>query len=41
MLNSLMNYPYPVLKKFPDDYKTSIFTADINNITKRLNYRLF
>ncbi len=44
MLNSDMNYPYPILREEAIDYKTSVFTTDIkktnesNGFTLNINY---
>ena len=29
MLNANMNYPYPVIRSYPEDYKTTVFTGSL------------
>ncbi|MDQ0204123.1 hypothetical protein [Pectinatus haikarae] len=40
MLNSMMNYPYPVLRNKPADYKTCTFSAEIKKTDKTNGYSL-
>ena len=40
MLNSSMNYPYPILRANPVDYKSSIFSVDIKKDTQKNGYNL-
>ena len=40
MLNSSMNYPYPILRANPVDYKSSIFIVDIKKDTQKNGYNL-
>lgn len=40
MLNSSMNYPYPVLRNTAVDYKTSIFTAQLTKKNEKDGYTI-
>ena len=40
MLNSSMNYPYPILRANPIDYKSSVFNVDIKKDTQKNGYNL-
>ena len=40
MLNSNMNYPYPILRANSMDYKSSVFNADIKKETTRNGFNL-
>lgn len=40
MLNSAMNYPYPILRNTPVDYKVSTFNSKITKTDEKDGYRL-
>lgn len=40
MLNSSMNYPYPILRANPVDYRSSIFNVDIKKETRKDGFYL-
>ena len=40
MLNSVMSYPYPILRSMPVDYKESFFSAEINKETVKDGFYL-
>lgn len=40
MLNSALNYPYPLLRKLAVDYKSSTFSADLNKYNRKNGFEV-